>query len=122
MWPEVLQAVMGRRLEGEPATLEGYTRLRVIGQHYPVIVVSLDDSVAGILYQGLTADEFGRLDAFEGEEYDRIGVCLGDAKAFAYVLSDDCRHIAAPEPWHPEQLTPGQLASFCSEYKGWSEV
>ena len=62
MWPGVLEAVTGRRLKGVNAILEGYIRLRVKGQHYPVVVPSPGDSVEGILYSGLTEGELRALD------------------------------------------------------------
>jgi gamma-glutamylcyclotransferase (GGCT)/AIG2-like uncharacterized protein YtfP len=122
MWPEVLQSVAGRRLEGTPAILNGYKRLRVIDQHYPVVVLSGGDSVEGMLYLDLTEQQFRLLDAFEGEEYDRIEAPVGGATAFVYVLAEEWRHIAAAVPWFPEQLTAEHLSAFCSEYKGWAEM
>ncbi len=120
MWPEVITAVIGRCPAGEPAMLPGYRRLRVKGEHYPVIVRSAGDAVEGIVYCGLTAAEFERLDAFEGEEYDRIAVSIGQVKASVYVLSEEWKHIADSMPWFPEQLSAEHLAAFCAEYKGWS--
>ncbi|MDF7807002.1 gamma-glutamylcyclotransferase [Pontiellaceae bacterium B12219] len=119
MWPEVLEAVTGRRLAGEKTVLAGYTRLRVKDQLYPVIIPSLDDAVEGVLYRNLTAKEFQALDAFEGEEYDRTAVCIGGTPAFVYVLSEDWKHIADSAPWNPEDFAADELAQFCSGYKGW---
>jgi gamma-glutamylcyclotransferase (GGCT)/AIG2-like uncharacterized protein YtfP len=120
MWPEILESVMGRRMAGEKMVLAGYTRLRVKGQHYPVILQSLEDSVEGVLYTNLTAEEFQSLDAFEGVEYDRTEVCISGTPAFVYVLSDDWKHIADSKPWKPEDLAADELAQFCSDYKGWA--
>lgn len=122
MWPEVLEAVAGRRLAGGAATLAGYKRLRVKGEHYPAVVPSPGDLVEGVLYRGLTAAELACLDAFEGVEYDRASVDIGQVRAEVYVLSPGWRHIAEAEPWHPEHLTPEKLAEFCSGYKGWAEL
>jgi gamma-glutamylcyclotransferase (GGCT)/AIG2-like uncharacterized protein YtfP len=119
MWPEVLESVVGRRLEGVPVVLEGFRRLCVKGQHYPAAIEAAGYSVAGVLYAGLTEQEFQCLDTFEGEEYERIDVVAGGEGAKIYVISKDLRHIVDSRPWHPEQLTSGQLAEFCSDYKGW---
>ncbi len=120
MWPEVLAAVMGRRMESAPAVLKDHKRLRVKGQCYPAVVPSQGDSVEGALYRGLTAEEFRRLDLFEGAEYDRIKHDFDGAPAFVYVLSAEHARLAAAEPWDPAMMTPEALAAFCSEYKGWS--
>lgn len=122
MWPDVLEAVTGRRMEGRKITLSGYKRVRVKDQHYPVILQSEEDSVEGILYLHLTEEEFRCLDAFEGMEYDRTEVLLGEDNAFAYVLSNDWEHVADSTPWKPEDMRPEHLAMFCEEYRGWSEV
>lgn len=122
MWPQVLEAVTGRRVTGSPAVLDGYKRLRVIGQPYPVVLVSENDAVDGVLYQNLSAAEFAALDAFEGEEYDRCNVVIGDTETFVYVLNDQFRHLVDPAPWRPEDFTAEALASFCEEYKGWKQV
>ena len=122
MWPEVMASVIGRRIEGVRATLNGYQRLRVKGEHYPVVVASEDDSVEGILYPNLTEEDFDQLDRFEGEEYVRITVCVDGTEAQVYVLSEEWWHIAEMEAWRPEEMRPEHLASFCAEYKGWREV
>jgi len=122
MWPEVLEAVIGRRLQGIPVTLPGYVRLRVKREHYPAIVAAEGDRVEGILYRGLTAPEFARLDRFEGEEYDRRIERAGGAEVQVYVLSDRWKHLAEPVAWNPEDLSPNQLQAFRQEYKGWKDA
>ena len=122
MWPEVLEAVTGKRMTGTKTVLEGYTRRRVKGEHYPVVIRSLEDSVEGVLYEGLTEEAFRALDIFEGEAYERVAHAVNGTLAFVYVLSDDWKHIAEFRAWHPEDVQPEHLAAFCSEYKGWDDL
>ncbi len=122
MWPEVLEAVIGRKPTGKPATLPGFKRLRVRGECFPVIVKSPDDSVDGILYENLTGPEFALLDRFEGEEYDRAELPVGGIAAQVYVLCEKWAHIAEPVLWQPSDFTPEHRAAFCAEYKGWSKL
>ncbi len=119
MWPEVLESVIGRRPAAEPAVLAGFRRQRVKGEHYPVMVRLAESAVEGMLYRGLTDEEFRHLDLFEGAEYDRAGVHVNETPAIAYLLSHDWKHIADAQAWEPEQLKPEHLAAFCAEYKGW---
>ena len=112
MREEVLETVIGRRLQGERAVLSGYRRLCVKGQCYPVLVPSADDTVEGLLYRGITEREIVLLDAFEGCEYDRIGECVNGVPAQVYVLSPAWKHMADSRTWLPEMLTPEQVASF----------
>ncbi len=122
MWTEVLDAVVGCRLHGEPAVVEGFRRLRLAGEHYPAVLPAPGGRVEGILYRGLSESDFRALDAFEGEEYDRIEIQLGEIAAWLYVLAPAWRHRAVDLPWNPADLTPGQLAEFCSVYKGWGAL
>ncbi len=115
MWPEVLEVVIGRCMEGVPATLHGYLRLRVTGELYPAIVPAEREDVEGILYTGLTDADFRHLDRFEGEAYDRVEVQVGDAVAQVYLLAEHWRHIAEERPWNPEHMRPEHLAAFCRE-------
>ncbi|MDZ8117982.1 gamma-glutamylcyclotransferase family protein [Pontiella agarivorans] len=121
MWPEVLESVIGRRLTGTRAVLEGYIRLRVKGQHYPVAVRSPEDAVEGTLCTGLFPEELQCLDRFEGVEYDRVETDFDGTAAWVYVLSKDWKSIAAPTLWKPADLRPEHLAAFCAEYRGWGE-
>lgn len=121
MWPEVLEAVIGRRPEGVKAVLGGYLRLRISGACYPAIVPSEGGRVEGVVYRSLNAAEYERLDRFEGEEYERTTVMAGGIAAQAYVLSPSWLHLAEPVPWNPEDLHPEQLAAFRREYKGWPQ-
>lgn len=122
MWPEVMQSVVGRRLLGVSARLSGYRRLRVKGEHYPVIIASLEDTVDGILYTDLSEHEFELLDQFEGEEYERVSVRIGNSEAQVYVLADGWWHIVNPCIWRAEDVRPEHLRSFCNEYKGWNSL
>lgn len=119
MWPEVLEAVIGRRLQGTPAVVHGYRRLRVRGERYPAVVPSASDSVEGILYGNLGDSEFEHLDRFEGLEYDRRTALVNGLEAQLYVLAGAYRHLADRALWRPEDMQAEHLAAFCTEYKGW---
>ena len=123
MWPKVMASVIGHSsLQGQPATLHGYVCQRVKGEHYPVILPSEGDSVEGIVYSELSAQDFQHLDRFEGEEYDRITVIIDGQSTCVYALSDAWSYIAEPQYWHPDQVSPEHLNAFCREYKGWQAI
>jgi len=56
MCGEIMTEVAGMDLDGHPATLHGYARLRVRNEHYPGLVQGDSGPVDGILYRGLTRD------------------------------------------------------------------
>jgi hypothetical protein len=57
-----------------PAVLHGYCRHRVQDADYPGIIAEEGKSVLGVYVTGLTDAMVGRLDQFEGSEYDRVRV------------------------------------------------
>jgi len=104
--PEVLQALLGRLPRTTPAMLPGYRRATIASRSYPGAVEAGDGMVAGLLVLDLSASgalsfpgavwaflrrpgaglqrltpgrlraELRLLDAFEGEEYVRLGPCM----------------------------------------------
>ncbi|KAL7320345.1 hypothetical protein PS15m_000241 [Mucor circinelloides] len=64
------------------ALLKGHKRHSLIGEDYPAVVYTGEDqdSVMGVLCQGLELGDIKALDCFEGEDYDRVPakVLLGD--------------------------------------------
>jgi gamma-glutamylcyclotransferase (GGCT)/AIG2-like uncharacterized protein YtfP len=66
MEPACVEQVTGRRFAGRLATLHGWTR--TIASHgYPVIHPSSDDTVDGIVLDGLDTPALRALDVYEDE-------------------------------------------------------
>ena len=66
MEPARVERVTGRRFVGRPATLHGWTR--TIASHgYPVIHPSSEDTVDGIVLDGLDTAALRALDGYEDE-------------------------------------------------------
>ncbi|CAG7565538.1 unnamed protein product [Fusarium equiseti] len=57
-----------------PAILEGYCRHRVRHADYPAVVPEKGHTVRGVYVTGLTDANVGKLDIFEGSEYDKANV------------------------------------------------
>jgi gamma-glutamylcyclotransferase (GGCT)/AIG2-like uncharacterized protein YtfP len=117
IFPEVLRAVTGRSLAPIAATLDGFRRRGVIGEIFPAIVAgAADDRVEGVVYAGLEERDWGRLDRFEGELYERRRVtlrCEGRGLlAHAYVLGPAWAHRVGAEPWDPARFARDHLATF----------
>jgi gamma-glutamylcyclotransferase (GGCT)/AIG2-like uncharacterized protein YtfP len=58
--------LLERRLDAEPASLVDFERLSLVGFDYPVVVEAPGKTVEGFLYRHLSADDYARLDAYEG--------------------------------------------------------
>jgi len=105
---EIFCRVAGIRLIPEVALLPGYQCLRLAGESYPAIRKAAAQQVAGLLYAGVTAAIWQRLDAYEGEQYERRVVTVktagGSCTAATYVISPRWRHLLTSEPWDFEQF------------------
>lgn len=72
--PAVCAGLLGRVPRPVPARLRGYARHEVRGEAYPAIVAKSNGLVKGIVYEDISQTELDALDAYEGDEYGRIGV------------------------------------------------
>lgn len=118
--PQVLERVLGRVPEMLPAVLHHYQRGRVVGQSYPTIVASPYARVDGVvLFVG--AEDWPRLDHYEGELYVRRGVTVTLAdqqtcQAACYVLGSGYGHLFDPTPWSLEGFVERDLTTFLHDW------
>ena len=126
MVPRVMHDVCGHARPGVPATLHGYRRRRLHGEHYPGIRPCAGESVDGVLYGGLSGAQFAALDAFEGDWYRRQAVpvetAAGRREAQTYVLASDRGHLMSAETWSLEAFLRHGLEAFVAGYRGFATV
>lgn len=122
MFPPVWERVVTGTYTSCDATLDGYRRLAVIGEDYPVAVADTTQRIKGILYRYITPHDLLLLDAFEGEYYQRTPVTVTTPTttlaAETYVLKPTFHHIAATHPWDVETFRRSGLARFMARYQG----
>jgi gamma-glutamylcyclotransferase (GGCT)/AIG2-like uncharacterized protein YtfP len=124
VWLRVVQATY----RSETALLSGYIRKAVKGATYPVVYPRTDsDTVEGLVYYDISADDMKRLDRFEGDYYQRRSesVRLSDGRlidAEVYILKEAFRSIASDRDWDQKQFEREGLSSFLSSYLGFDEV
>ncbi len=101
--PERLQALIGRVPPGIPAQLAGFRCGLVARADFPGLVPSADSTTAGLLLAGLTADELQKLDAYEGELYQRVAVHVQTAEGlfstWVYQIAPWARSRVTHELW-----------------------
>jgi gamma-glutamylcyclotransferase (GGCT)/AIG2-like uncharacterized protein YtfP len=112
--PAVLEALVGRELESEPALLAGFARFRLRGLPFPGAVASPGAATPGRLYHALDRGSLALLDAWEGELYERRRVEVRGAAgqllpAFAYLLAARHAGLLSSEPWQRERFEAEQL-------------
>lgn len=74
---DLLALVVGRDaadIAMTPASVRGFQRRRVAGEHYPVLVHKPDGYVDGCLVEGLTAQDIDRMHFYEGDVYELVPV------------------------------------------------
>lgn len=112
--PEVMERVTGRRFERRASRLDGYRRTRLRARSYPGLVPQPGATTDGCLYLDVDAQSLARLDAFEGELYERRGVVVLEREAWVYVLAPGFRRLATGEPWRLEDFREHDLDDFWS--------
>lgn len=117
--PEVMFAVTGRKLPGQPATLEHYLRKKLRGECFPGIRPKAGETVDGLCFSGLDAQDLRRLDAFEGDYYRREKVSIvtkegEEREACTYVLREEYYDLLLGEDWSLEEFKRRHLFDFIS--------
>ena len=72
--------LLERRVVAEPAVLLDHERGELPGLGYAVVVPSPGREAGGFLYRHLTAEDFDRLDAYEGVAQDLYRRCRAEAR------------------------------------------
>lgn len=125
MCADIMSAVTGLTVVGVSATLHGYRRYAVVGEHYPGAVVENDRSVEGVLYTGLSSAALNRLDAFEGDCYLRKPVTVVSEggrliEAQCYVWHDAFIAQLAPWDWSFSHFLSRGKDEFLARYIGFA--
>ena len=126
MWADIWSVVCGRSHPAVDAELRGYARHPVRGEDYPGLALAAQDArVSGQLYLDVDEASLARLDAFEGEEYERfvVTVQLADGSsrdAFCYRFCGDSAGRLLPSEWDPAAFEREGKARFMAAYPGFA--
>lgn len=126
MIPEVMYAVTTREFCFDNAILRGYARFTVKGESYPGIVPVTDAVTEGIIYFGVDELSLARLDAFEGDLYQRSPILAeiegGDKfNAQAYVVKPKFRNHLSSLEWNAIEFAQKHLEAFLETYSGFKK-
>lgn len=110
-----------------PARLAGFRRAPVHGVEYPGMVPAAGHAVEGVLYLGLPAAAWPRLDAFEGDEYQRseVEVELADGRrlmAWTYVFKPEHAARLGEGEWDFQRFLETGKAKFEALYMGYEAL
>lgn len=126
MCEDIMSAVSGMTVSGEPARLPGHVRHPVRDEDYPGMVPDASGQVAGVLYRGLNEAALLRLDRFEGEMYERRVVTVlteGEAvEVWTYVFRPEFAHLLLAGDWSFERFLSEGKARFELRYVGFDAI
>ncbi len=115
--PEVIEALLGKKLESEPFQVTNFIRKTMRGQIYPGVIHSKGAIVDGSLYVGIDDYSMHVLDTFEDEVYERQLISVnssinGIVEAKIYVVPETHVSILGENDWNIEEFRAGHLASY----------
>jgi gamma-glutamylcyclotransferase (GGCT)/AIG2-like uncharacterized protein YtfP len=126
MIPSVMDAVAARKFRFVDAVLRGYARFTVKGESYPGIVPVPDAVTEGIVYLDVDELSFKRLDAFEGDLYQRTSISVETEKgemfnAETYTIKREYRDCLSTKKWNVKEFSRKNLETFLKTYSGFQK-
>jgi len=126
MIPGVMYAVTAREFRFKNAILRGYVRFTVKGEFYPGILPVTDAVTEGIIYFDVDELSLARLDAFEGELYQRTPVPVEPEKdeilnAETYVIKPEYRGYLSSKEWNVKEFNQKHLGAFLETYQSFQK-
>jgi gamma-glutamylcyclotransferase (GGCT)/AIG2-like uncharacterized protein YtfP len=124
MCNDIMAEISESHLSHISATLRGYRRICVKGEHYPALVPDVEGCVEGVVYLNVPGSAWARLDRFEGEMYSReiVQVERNDGlnmPAETYVARDEFMDDLVEIEWDFADFLRKYKESFCRSYKGY---
>jgi gamma-glutamylcyclotransferase (GGCT)/AIG2-like uncharacterized protein YtfP len=116
------QSFFGNRT-GIRALLKGYKRVKIsFNNHilfYPALIPCPESQCDGLLFFDLTDSDWEKLDAYEGEMYERIFVTVETnnetIKAYTYRWNYPDEYSLLDEEWNPQSISEVDLRRFISD-------
>ena len=118
LFPDVWHRVVRGAYDRVPARIHGFSRRRLRDALFPAVVSAcLTESVRGVLYLEVSADDLERIDRFEGPWYEKKTVaCTREdgriVPARVYVIDPKHRYRIEARTWDPEWFSRHGLPDF----------
>lgn len=125
MDPEIMQTVSGLSLASAAAILSGFGRYTVQNEDFTAIIEEQNGRVDGVVYAGITAEAWKRLDSFEGRIYQRKRAWVhqpnlaADTQVMAYVLDPAFSAQLSNQPWCFDTFIKTGKQRFTTKYAGY---
>ena len=127
MCEDIMSMVVGRSLPFYKAFLSDYLRYKLRNELYPGVVPVSGGLIEGVVYQGIEAQGWERLDRFEGDVYSRCKVVIrypegGEDMVGCYVVNPEHRHMLTEEAWDFEAFLRHGKIIFKTRYMGFKDI
>lgn len=108
-FPSLMLAITSNRFRSESAQLDGYASYLVCGKSYPALLPDTTASTPGIIYHHIDRRSLRRLDAYEGNNYQKnqLPVTLQSGKkitALVYTAHPSFYHRVSQQYWDINQF------------------
>ena len=126
MISDVMCAVTTREFRFKNAILRSHARFTVKGESYPGIIPVTDAVTEGIIYFDVDELSLERLDAFEGDLYQRTPI-LAEIKggeiinAETYIIKPKYRDFLSSKKWNVKEFAQKHLEAFLETYSGFQK-
>ena len=120
-FPQVWRRIGLGEYASEPATLSGYSILRVKDSVVPGIIRSgVEDHVTGVLFRNIDEQTWFELDTYESSLYRRQSVTVINTEGEqvvceAYIVPPKARGLLTEEFWDAEWFEQHELARYLQE-------
>lgn len=127
MCRDIMAEISGLNLAHVPATLRGFRRVCVKGEHYPALIPNSEEFVSGVVYLNVPDPAWTRLDRFEGEMYLREIVQVErdddlNIAAETYVARPEFMDYLVDVEWDFKAFLRINKESFRRSYKGYQAL
>lgn len=121
MFAPVWERVVRGRYASSVETVKGFVRRGVTGEEYPAVIRSEapDAVLSGRVYRNIQLADLQRLDAFEGDDYQRISTRTCNSEPVELYLYLQPQRMTAQD-WDPEWFRKTGMEAFLSRYRGFA--
>lgn len=118
MFPEILEALLGRVPTNEDAVAEGWRAVAIPGRSYPALVAS-PGRARGRLLLDLEPDEWRVIDAYEEDTYELRSVDVDTPRRAAVAYVRSTTEVSTDVSWDRDRFVREELSAFARQCVAW---
>jgi len=127
MVSSIFVRMAGQNFPKQSGILMDYARFRVKKAVYPAIIAQPGDHTDGIIHFNVNPLALQRIDAFEGDMYQRSRVFVQTSDnsriiAHAYILRPEYRDWLTDERWRLETFQKQHQQAFIDSFNGFEKI